>query len=154
MQIGNQLKQLRKQMGLSQQELAKMLGISQSYLSGIEQGKRAFNAEVFSELLAGLNVRTQRFKSGFYPLETSRYVEERSAESGEIFLIDGNDREIRPGQTYLFEIDGRREARLAVRTGEGDLKLTNLRPKLKNNDIFPDSSMKCLGRITYIINKV
>ena len=154
MQIGNQLKQLRKKMRLSQKKLAKILGISQSYLSGIECGKKAVNTDVISELLVCLNDSPQRLNDAFYSSGAGSPGLEYDSESGELFLIDRNDREIRSGHAFLLEIDGRREIRLAVQTSEGYLKLTNLRPKLKNNDILPDSSMRCLGRVTHIIYKV
>lgn len=44
--VGNRIKQLRKEMGLSQEKLALKAGIDRTYLAGIEAGKR--NATIIS----------------------------------------------------------------------------------------------------------
>ena len=45
-QVGNRIRALRKQRGLSQEKLALKAGIDQTYLAGIETGKR--NATLLS----------------------------------------------------------------------------------------------------------
>lgn len=184
MRIGNQIKLLRERMLLSQKELAKKLGISQSYLSGIESGKKLVNANVVLKLLTNLNLRLpwlfeDRFRiSGILPeedkmnptaeeffsfLESGDFVffemnlsnMRPFFENGDILIIiDRDDRELRSEQIFLFEINGRKEIKLAFQMNDGSFKLTNINPHPKNNDILPNSSTICLGRVVYAIRKI
>ena len=177
MQIGEQIRVLRKRMRLSQAEFAEKLGISQSYLSLIENGKKTAKAEgvldFFIENLDGRpphpftgDVFMRKTENPFidaFPLiqtgDLGFFKVDNSGlhpifENGDILLIDRNYKEIRSGQIYLFEIEGKQEIRQAFQLNGGYFKLTSLCPQKKNNDIFLESSMKCIGRVAWTIRKV
>ena len=57
-QIGNRIKAIRTERGLSQLELAKNAGTHQSNLSGWERGRRDIFAWTLARLAVALNVST------------------------------------------------------------------------------------------------
>jgi len=63
MQFGERLKQLRLDKGLTQPQFAQAAGIEQSYLSKLENDKSVPSAEMFSTLLAGLEMDAATFLS-------------------------------------------------------------------------------------------
>ena len=65
MTLGERLKALRVERGLSQPELAERVGIEQSYLSKVENDKSIPSDEIFSALQRGLNVSIDDIMIGF-----------------------------------------------------------------------------------------
>jgi transcriptional regulator with XRE-family HTH domain len=63
MNFGERLKQLRTDKGLTQPQFAQLAGIEQSYLSKLENDKSVPSAEMFSTLLAGLEMDAASFLS-------------------------------------------------------------------------------------------
>lgn len=51
MDLGAQLKLIRKSYGLTQAELASKAGVSFSFINGIENGKTSIRLEVFNKVL-------------------------------------------------------------------------------------------------------
>jgi y4mF family transcriptional regulator len=51
MNLGNQLKTIRKGYGLTQQELAQKTGVSFSFINGVENGRSSIRLEVLSKVL-------------------------------------------------------------------------------------------------------
>ena len=61
--IGNQLKKVRLERGLSQREVAEALGVEQNYISRYESGQRQMDIQTLEALANILNVRfVQRFE--------------------------------------------------------------------------------------------
>lgn len=56
MNIGQSIKQLRKERGISQKEFAKLVKISQTYLSLVESGKRDCTIHFLEIIAKGLNM--------------------------------------------------------------------------------------------------
>ncbi|WDD98974.1 helix-turn-helix domain-containing protein [Thalassomonas actiniarum] len=71
MTLGEQFKQLRHELGLSQPELAQLAGIEQSYLSKLENDKSVPSNEIFRSLLKAFNLELNQFLARF-DLNTSR----------------------------------------------------------------------------------
>lgn len=65
MTLGEQIKCMRQQQGLSQPELAEKSGIEQSYLSKLENNKSIPSNEMLRKLLIGLNTELAVFLSAF-----------------------------------------------------------------------------------------
>jgi len=63
MHFGERLKQIRLDKGLTQPQFAQTAGIEQSYLSKLENDKSAPSAEMFSTILAGLEMDAASFLS-------------------------------------------------------------------------------------------
>jgi len=63
MHFGERLKQIRTDKGLTQPQFAQLAGIEQSYLSKLENDKSVPSAEMFSTLLAGLEMDAAAFLS-------------------------------------------------------------------------------------------
>ncbi|WP_227318831.1 helix-turn-helix domain-containing protein [Cedecea davisae] len=55
-QLGQRVKQLRLQKGLSQEALAERCGLDRTYVSGIERGVRNPTLEVLHIIASGLNI--------------------------------------------------------------------------------------------------
>ncbi|MBO4711368.1 helix-turn-helix domain-containing protein [bacterium] len=71
---------------------------------------------------------------------------------GDEVLVDVTDTHLKNLGVYLFEIESKPVLKRFI---EGEIgKLTNDKPAKKNNDIFVDSSVKCLGRAVWIIRKL
>ncbi len=73
---------------------------------------------------------------------------------GDKAVIDSSDKEIRDCGTYLFDINSRKTIKRCFKVGMWGFKLTNDKPVTKNNDIFFDSSMECLGRVMWIMREI
>lgn len=58
-QIGQKIKQLRLQKGLSQEQFAEKLGIATRTLCGIEIGKNFFTADTLEKILSVLEITPQ-----------------------------------------------------------------------------------------------
>jgi transcriptional regulator with XRE-family HTH domain len=63
MHFGERLKQIRTDKGLTQPQFAQVAGIEQSYLSKLENDKSVPSAEMFSTILAGLEMDAAAFLS-------------------------------------------------------------------------------------------
>jgi transcriptional regulator with XRE-family HTH domain len=61
MNFGERLKQIRTDKGLTQPQFAQLAGIEQSYLSKLENDKSVPSAEMFSTILAGLEMDAATF---------------------------------------------------------------------------------------------
>nr|WP_314541457.1 helix-turn-helix transcriptional regulator [uncultured Massilia sp.] len=64
MNFGERLKQIRTDKGLTQPQFAQLAGIEQSYLSKLENDKSVPSAEMFSTILAGLEMDEASFLQG------------------------------------------------------------------------------------------
>ncbi|MEW6983840.1 helix-turn-helix domain-containing protein [Colwelliaceae bacterium 6471] len=65
MTLGNVLKKIRQEMGLSQPELAEQVGIEQSYLSKLENDKSVPSNDIFRNLLSALQMDLSQFLANF-----------------------------------------------------------------------------------------
>lgn len=61
MNFGERVKQVRTEKGLTQPQLAQMAGVEQSYLSKLENDKSVPSAEMFTTILAGLDMDESTF---------------------------------------------------------------------------------------------
>lgn len=55
--IGQQIPNLRKQAGLSQEDLAQMAGLSRTAIQGIESGKESLQLDTLIKVCHVLNIR-------------------------------------------------------------------------------------------------
>ncbi|CAM2078616.1 MAG: HTH cro/C1-type domain-containing protein [uncultured Clostridium sp.] len=65
MPINERIKQLRKELGLSQAKFAKEISISNGYIASIELGHRAVNERIIKLICSTFNVREEWLKHGF-----------------------------------------------------------------------------------------
>ena len=63
--LGNRVRSLRRQRGLTQVEMAEMLGVDRSYLSEIENGKKDPSLRVLKTLAEGFKLSLSQFLRGF-----------------------------------------------------------------------------------------
>ena len=73
---------------------------------------------------------------------------------GDKIVIDSASKELRDCGVYLFDINSRKIIKRCFKTSDSGFKLTNDKPAIKNNDIFFDSSMECLGRVVWIMREI
>ena len=59
--VGNRIKQLRKEMGLSQEKLALKAGLDRTYLAGIESGKRNATITSLKKVVDALEITMKDF---------------------------------------------------------------------------------------------
>lgn len=59
--VGNRIRVLRKQKGLSQEKLALIAGVDRTYLAGIESGKRNATIVSLEKIANALNVTMKDF---------------------------------------------------------------------------------------------
>lgn len=59
--VGNRIKQLRKETGLSQEKLALKAGIDRTYLAGIESGKRNTTIVSLKKVVDALEITMKDF---------------------------------------------------------------------------------------------
>lgn len=71
MKLGDKIKNMRNDLGLSQPEMAEQAGIEQSYLSKLENNKCIPSNDVFLRLLSALGTKTDDFIRSF----ESEYIE-------------------------------------------------------------------------------
>lgn len=64
MSINNRIKQLRKQLGLSQPKFAKNISISNSYIAELELGNRKVNERIIKLICAIYSVNANWLKTG------------------------------------------------------------------------------------------
>lgn len=58
--LGNRIRELRRETGLSQEAFADKCGLDRTYVSGIERGVRNPTLEVISVLAAGLEIEISK----------------------------------------------------------------------------------------------
>lgn len=73
---------------------------------------------------------------------------------GDKAVIDPESKELQDNGTYLFDINSRKTIKRCFKTGNWGFKLTNDKPVTKNNDLFFDSSMECLGRVVWMMREI
>lgn len=54
--LGNRIRRLRIERGLSQYQFAKMIGMDRSFLISVEKGRRNVTLETITKIAAGLDV--------------------------------------------------------------------------------------------------
>jgi transcriptional regulator with XRE-family HTH domain len=54
--VGNRIREIRKQKGLTQEQLAEKTGLQNSYVGGIERGERNISLLTLEKLLIGLEI--------------------------------------------------------------------------------------------------
>ncbi len=59
--VGNRIKYLRKQMGLSQEKFALKAEIDRTYLAGIESGKRNATIQSIGKIVNALEISMKEF---------------------------------------------------------------------------------------------
>lgn len=64
MNIGDNLKKIRKEKGVKQTEFARSLNISQSYLSDLENGRKNISMKTVQQIASALNVTVGYLTSG------------------------------------------------------------------------------------------
>lgn len=62
--VGNRIKELRSEMGLSQEKLALKADIDRTYLAGVENGKRNISIKSLEKIIVALEVSFQQFFEG------------------------------------------------------------------------------------------
>lgn len=63
--LGNRIRELRKQLGISQEDFALSINMDRSYLAGVEAGKRNISFKNLSKILRGLGVSFSTFFEGY-----------------------------------------------------------------------------------------
>ena len=58
--IGNNVRNLRKKMGISQEELGDAAGLDRTYIGGIERGERNVSALNIAKLAKALKVKPEK----------------------------------------------------------------------------------------------
>lgn len=59
--IGQRIKQLRKEIGLSQESLANKAEVDRTYVTDVENGRRNVSIEILEKLIAALEVSFSEF---------------------------------------------------------------------------------------------
>ncbi len=59
--IGKRIKELRNQMGISQEELAFRSGIHRTYIASVEVGKRNLTVTVLEKIVNALEISLSKF---------------------------------------------------------------------------------------------
>lgn len=59
--VGKRVKELRKNMGISQEELADMVGLDRTYITSVERGKRNISIVNVEKLAKALQVSLAEF---------------------------------------------------------------------------------------------
>lgn len=62
--VGQRVKEIRNEQGLSQEKLALKADIDRTYLAGVELGKRNLSIKSLDKILIALNVSFQDFFKG------------------------------------------------------------------------------------------
>ena len=62
--VGQRIKELRTEMGLSQEKLALKAEIDRTYLAGAEQGKRNISLKSLEKIIVALDVSFEMFFNG------------------------------------------------------------------------------------------
>lgn len=62
--VGQRIKELRSEQGLSQEKLALKADVDRTYLAGTEQGKRNISLKSLEKIVNALDVSFEKFFSG------------------------------------------------------------------------------------------
>ena len=62
--IGNRIRELRQQEGLSQEAMGPLVGMHRTYLSNVEQGRRNISLENLEKLWSFFNISAEEFFRG------------------------------------------------------------------------------------------
>jgi transcriptional regulator with XRE-family HTH domain len=63
LKIGQRIKQLRNELGISQEALGLEAGVDRTYVSDVENGRRNVSVEILERLIKGLKVTMGEFFS-------------------------------------------------------------------------------------------
>jgi transcriptional regulator with XRE-family HTH domain len=61
--VGQRIKELRNELGLSQEALANKAGVDRTYVTDVENGRRNISVELLEKLIIALEVSVQEFFS-------------------------------------------------------------------------------------------
>jgi transcriptional regulator with XRE-family HTH domain len=64
LKIGTRIKQLRNELGISQEALGLEAEVDRTYVSDVENGRRNVSVEILERLIKGLKVTVGEFFSG------------------------------------------------------------------------------------------
>lgn len=59
--VGQRIKELRNELGLSQEALANKAGVDRTYVTDVENGRRNISVELLEKLIKALDVSVQEF---------------------------------------------------------------------------------------------
>lgn len=62
--VGQRIKELRNELGLSQEALANKAGVDRTYVTDVENGRRNISVELLEKLIKALEVSFQEFFTG------------------------------------------------------------------------------------------
>lgn len=105
-----------------------------------------------SDTLGNIAGGIENGKMFFFEVESDNM--EPTFLNGDKAVIDSSIKELQDGGTYLFNINSKKIIKRCVKTGNWGFKLTNDKPVTKNNDLFFDSSMECLGRVVWMMREI
>lgn len=94
MSIGENIKKIRKESGLTQAEFSKKIGISRTYLSDLENNRKSPSVETLDKIAEKLDVSTDFLISGKIKIEYFKksldefLVENRIAEKDDVFKLN------------------------------------------------------------------
>lgn len=104
--VGENLRKIREEKGLSRRELAEKSGISQSYIIKIEQGTKNPTLEVLKSLATGLNVKIESLTENENSNEIKTFGTELDKLCDEMGIdtsqLDEEDLEIITGKIMLL----------------------------------------------------
>ena len=111
-------------------------------------------AETLYNTFPHLNDFVSKLENGnFSSFQFLEYNMKPTLIPGDTLIINKNFTQIEHDKLFLLEFDGRKVVKRAVQMADGDFKITNDNPTVKNNDALFNSSILCLGRVDYIIRK-
>lgn len=64
LKVGQRIRELRKELGLSQEGLAYKADVDRTYVTDVENGRRNISVEVLERLINALNISVSDFFSG------------------------------------------------------------------------------------------
>ncbi|MBS1778256.1 MAG: helix-turn-helix transcriptional regulator [Bacteroidetes bacterium] len=59
--VGQRIKELRHELGISQEALGNKAGVDRTYVTDVENGRRNVSVEILKKLVAALEVSIQEF---------------------------------------------------------------------------------------------
>jgi len=59
--VGQRIKELRHELGISQEALGNKAGVDRTYVTDVENGRRNVSVEILEKLIAALEVSFQEF---------------------------------------------------------------------------------------------